>query len=407
MNYYLKFNQHPVEAKLKISGSKSETNRLLILQALFPDITIENPSDSDDSRILEKALSQDDEIVNINHCGTAMRFLTAYYAFIPGERILTGSQRMQNRPIKLLVDALKEMGAEIDYCGKEGFPPLQIKGRKVMKNEISVNAAISSQYISALLLIAPSLSKGVSMHLQGKILSQPYIDMTLGFLKELGVKTIVDKNTICVFPMNKIPRKTISIESDWSSASYFYSLVALAESADIRLSIFRKESLQGDRIIAEIYEQFGVKTSYEENSIRLQKVKIKSLPKKIEMDLSNYPDLAPTTAVTCLGLQIPSLLTGLDNLKFKETDRLKALKNELSKFGATVKIKDGNLHSIPASKLKPDILVETYQDHRMAMAFAPLALKTPLYIEDPGVVSKSFLNFWECLQKCSVDWRID
>lgn len=396
----LKAKSQNINAELKLPGSKSESNRLLILQAFFSNLKIGNCSDSNDSQVLKKALASNKKTIDIGHAGTAMRFLTAYFAIQKGEKILTGSERMQNRPIKILVNALRDLGAEINYQNKEGFPPILIKGQKIKKNTIELNADVSSQYISALLLIAPILPNGLNIKLRGEILSRPYIDMTLDLLKKLDIQTSFQDDVIKVFPKKSISEETISVESDWSAASYLFSLAALADSAEIRLSTFKKNSLQGDAVVAKIYEQFGVETVYETNTIWLKKCDNVLLPKKFEMDLTNYPDLAQTLAVTCLGLQISCKLTGLQSLKIKETDRLKALKTELSKFGAQVEIDADSLQLYPSKKFKSNVLVKTYNDHRMAMAFAPLALKIPLSIENPKVVSKSFPGFWEALEAC-------
>ncbi len=406
MYYALKCNQQNPKAHLKLPGSKSETNRLLILQALLSGLEIENLSDSDDSRLLKKALASErsgNPVIDIGHAGTAMRFLTAYFAFKPGKRKLTGSRRMQSRPIAPLVEALRNMGADIQYEKKEGYPPLLIQGGKAQAHQIEIKADISSQFISALLLIAPTLPKGLQIHLKGKILSRPYIEMTLQLLGQLGIKSTFLGNTLQVFPAEKVPSKTFFVESDWSAASYFYSLAALSTSADFTLQIFREKSLQGDIKTAQIYEQFGVTTHFEDAHIRVQKKKNATIPSAFKADLTPYPDLAQTIAVSCLGLQIPCMLTGLDNLRLKETDRLQALKNELLKFGAEVRIDANTLQLTPPSRLATAVQVNTYEDHRMAMSFAPLAIKTSLSIENPSVVSKSFPMFWQQLLKCGIE----
>lgn len=383
-----------IRSSINIPGSKSESNRLLILQALFPDLQIKNLSDSDDSRLLRNALDSTRTTVDIGHAGTAMRFLTAFYAFQNGEKTLTGSKRMQNRPIALLVDALTDLGADIRYQNKTGYPPLIIKGTTPRKNTVEIKAEVSSQYISALLLIAPGLPNGLRIHLKGRILSRPYINMTLNLLRQLGVKTNWEEKIIHVSPLHNASEKTITVESDWSGASYFYSFAALARSSKLTLSSFWDNSLQGDAKVARFYEQFGVYTQFKEGRIQLTKSGSSQIPENFEADLTDYPDLAQTLAVTCLGLKIPCYLRGLHNLKIKETDRLAALQNELSKFGAQVEIDDNSLKLLPPEELNGEITVETYQDHRMAMAFAPLMAKTSLFIKDPGVVTKSFPGFW-------------
>lgn len=399
----LKSKLNPIST-IQISGSKSETNRLLILQALYPEIMIENISDSDDSVVLQQALSSIQTQIDIGHAGTAMRFLTAFYAFHgKKEKILTGSQRMQNRPIEILVEALNSLGAEISYEKKHGFPPLKIRPQKPKKSQVDLSAEVSSQYISALLLVASKFSKGLKIQLKGEILSRPYIEMTLKLLEEIGIQTIFENNLIQVYPAEKILPKTIVVEPDWSSASYYYSLIALSEQAEIRLKNFKENSLQGDAQVAKIYAKLGVETTFLPEEIILKKKKDFSPPDFLKEDLKSHPDLAQTLAVTCVGLKIPFEITGLSTLKIKETDRLAALQNELSKFGATIQITKDSLQGQIRQELTSNILVKTYDDHRMAMAFAPLCLKVNLSIEHPEVVSKSYPSFWEDLKKCGVN----
>ncbi len=398
MKIQLSHSQKDLKGELQITGSKSESNRVLILQALNPGITLENLSNSDDSRVMQEALKRDSGTVDIHHAGTAMRFLTAYFAAKKGcEVILTGSNRMKERPVKLLVEALKELGADISYLEQEGFPPLKIIGKELRKSFVSVKANISSQYISALMLIAPSLPEGLEIQLDGTITSTPYINMTLELLHFLGIQGDFTGNEISIQPRKSLGAKVVKIESDWSSASYFYSLAAISETADLKLSNYRKTSLQGDSRIAEIYKQFGVVTRFEGNSIILEKRPCKK-PRRIIENLQNAPDIAQTIAVTCLALGIECELSGLHTLKIKETDRLVALKTEIEKLGARVKITKDSLQLFPVKELKMNISIATYNDHRMAMAFAPLALKVPLEIEDAGVVSKSYPGFWEDME---------
>ena len=383
----------------QVTGSKSEANRLLILQALFPQIEIENLSNSDDTEVLQKALNSSEEEIDINHAGTAMRFSTAYFSIQEGRKtILTGSKRMQERPIKLLVDALRSLGADIEYQKEEGYPPLLINGKKITRSNVSLAANVSSQYISALMLMAPSLENGLEIKLEGKVTSTPYILMTLSLLKNLGVTASFENNNIKIEPFQLQQPKKIVVESDWSSASYFYSLVALSDSAEITISNYKKESLQGDSSLVELYKSLGVNTTFSENSIQLKKEHSVKLPQVYKADLVSSPDLAQTIAVTCLGLGIGCELTGLHTLKIKETDRLVALHDEMSKFGARVDITNDSLKLYPCVNLKENVSVATYNDHRMAMAFAPLALKTTLRIEDAGVVSKSFPDFWQAMK---------
>jgi len=345
-----------------------------------------------------KALNSDNSTVDIHHAGTAMRFLTAYFATLEGKTtLLTGSKRMQERPIKILVDTLRELGADIVYDKEEGYPPLRITGKNLLKDEVRMKANVSSQYISALLLMATKLKNGLTLHLDGKITSVPYIKMTLLLLDQLGVETSFEGQVIQVKPYLDTVSKTFTVESDWSSASYFYSIVALSSvGTQINLNTYKKDSLQGDAVLQEIYAHLGVQTTFKGSKINLKKIN-SDLPKSLDLDLANAPDIAQTIVVTCLGLQIKCNLTGLHTLKIKETDRLEALKNEIYKFGTAIDITDDSLHLNNYKPLKSGAEIETYNDHRMAMAFAPLALKTSFSIKEAEVVSKSFPDFWDNL----------
>lgn len=382
-----------------ITGSKSESNRLLLLQALFPQLEIQNLSNSDDSQLMQKALNQSSNLVDIHHAGTAMRFLTAYYASKANNEVtLTGSKRMKERPIKILVDALKSLGCDISYIENEGFPPLKITGKKWTNNKVVLKANVSSQYISALLLTAAKSEKGLTLVLEGEITSVPYIKMTLNLLEQIGVDSSFEGNQIKVIPnVNSIADKTLVVESDWSSASYYFSIVALSElRTEITLSSYKEDSLQGDCILAKIYEQFGVSTVFKSNTITLKKVSESYQP--VKLDLINAPDIAQTIAVTALVLGVECHMVGLHTLKIKETDRLVALKTEIEKLGGEVQIDNKSLLLKPHAVLKSNISIATYNDHRMAMAFAPIALKVPVTIEDAMVVSKSYPTFWEDLK---------
>ena len=383
---------------LTITGSKSESNRLLLLKALFSSLEVQNISNSDDSQYMLKALSTESNTVDIHHAGTAMRFLTAYFATLEGSTILlTGSQRMQERPIKILVDALRDLGADIEYASQEGYPPLRITGKRLFKDEVRMKANVSSQYISALVLMATKLENGLKLHLEGKITSVPYINMTLSLLEQIGVETSFEGQTINVNPYLETDSKTLTVESDWSSASYFYSIIALSPpGTQVRLSTYKKDSLQGDAVLKDIYKQIGVETTFEGSKIILKKIN-KSLPISIDSDLANAPDIAQTIVVTCLGLQIQCRLTGLHTLKIKETDRLEALKSEIYKFGTDLNITSDSLFLLDPKPLVSGCIVETFNDHRMAMAFAPLVLLTSFSIKEAEVVSKSFPDFWENL----------
>ena len=383
--------------KLAITGSKSETNRLLLLQALYPNLSLENTSNSDDSEVMINALKSNSDTIDVHHAGTAMRFLTAFFAIQENRKvIITGSNRMKERPIKILVDALCQLGADISYLENEGYPPIKIKGKKLTQSKVTLAADVSSQYISALLLIAAKLENGLHLTLEGQITSVPYINMSLGLLQEVAIETTYINNVISVKPTASIATQRVIVESDWSSASYFYSIIALSDvGTQITLSNYKKNSLQGDSALSEIYKNFGVITDFQHNQIVLTKQTLN--PEPLTLDLNNTPDIAQTIAVTAFGLGMACHLTGLHTLKIKETDRLEALKIELSKLGANITVSNESL-KLEASKLiHSDIKIKTYQDHRMAMAFAPLALKVPIIIQDADVVSKSYPDFWSDL----------
>ncbi|WP_412983849.1 3-phosphoshikimate 1-carboxyvinyltransferase [Pontimicrobium sp. IMCC45349] len=386
---------------ISITGSKSESNRLLLLQALFPSLQIDNLSNSDDSQLMQKALVNKTKVVDIHHAGTAMRFLTAFFSIQNNLEVkLTGSSRMQERPIAILVDALKSLGADIQYVNNIGYPPISIKGKKLTKSKVTLKANVSSQYISALLLIAPKLENGIELNLEGKITSIPYINMTLSLLNQIGVETSFIGNVIKVKSMQGgLKINNLVVESDWSSVSYFYSIIALSSlDTQITISSYSKQSLQGDSVLVDIYKHFGVETVFKEHSITIIK-KAQANKDTLKLDLSNAPDIAQTIAVTCLGLKIPCELIGLHTLKIKETDRLVALKTEIEKFGTKVNITDASLSINKFEKLNSDVYVDTYHDHRMAMAFAPLALHKEFIINDANVVSKSYPDFWSDLAK--------
>ncbi|EAR11801.1 3-phosphoshikimate 1-carboxyvinyltransferase [Polaribacter irgensii 23-P] len=399
--------QQKINEEITISGSKSESNRLLILQNLFSEITIDNLSDSDDAVHMQHALSSNTETIDIGHAGTAMRFLTSYFAVKSGrEVVLTGSERMQNRPIEILVNALKDLGAEISYEEKVGYPPIRIKGKKVTKETVQINGNVSSQYISSLLLIAAKLEKGLEIELLGEITSIPYIQMTLSLLNQLGIEASFVGNKIKVLSKKIIKKQTVIVESDWSSASYFYSIVASSEiGTSIQLSAYKKESLQGDSCLAEIYTHFGVTTVFGQNFIILKKEQ-KSRLETLEIDLKNAPDIAQTIAVTCFAEGISCNLSGLHTLKIKETDRLEALKDELTKLGAVIEVTNKSLHLGRSFDMHANIAIKTYNDHRMAMAFAPLALKVPIKILNAEVVTKSYQKFWEDMQQVGIQIEV-
>ncbi len=396
--------KNSVNGTIQITGSKSETNRLLILQQFYSNLKIENISNSDDSKLMEKALASTSNEINIGHAGTAMRFLTSYFSVKENsEIVLTGSHRMKNRPIKILVDALRDLGADIEYIEKEGFPPLKILGKKLIKDSVEIEGNVSSQYISSLLLIAPTLKNGLQLKFKGEVTSVPYIKMTLQLLGELGIDYSWRKNIISIHPKPTIEEKTIVVESDWSSASYYYSLCALSPNSEITLSSYKKTSLQGDSVLSEIYKNLGVETTFEKNTITLKNTGKLNPSELIDLNLIGAPDIAQTIAVTCFGLGLECFLMGLHTLKIKETDRLVALKTEIEKLGGKVEITNETLQLKVSTKINENIAIATYDDHRMAMAFAPLALKVPLQIEDPNVVSKSYPTFWKDFKQLTIN----
>lgn len=398
---FLKKYDGTVNDSFQITGSKSESNRLLILQALYPSIEISNLSNSDDTNLMLNALNSSEKEINIGHAGTTMRFLTSYFAVKPNsDVILTGSERMQQRPIKILVDALRSLGANIEYLKNDGYPPLKITGTTLTANKVKIDGSVSSQYISSLLLIAPTLPEGLTIEFEGKITSIPYIQMTLSLLNDLGVTTNFEGQYITVKPTKEIKNTEFTVESDWSSASYSYGLVALTENGKLDISSYKQNSLQGDSVLQEIYKEFGVKTTFNGHTISLEKTENFTLPKRVEFDLVKAPDIAQTIAVTAFALGIECHMTGLHTLKIKETDRIVALDNELSKLGATIETSDETL-TVKAfnGTINSDVHIATYNDHRMAMAFAPLLLKTNINIDDAGVVSKSYPTFWDDFER--------
>ena len=387
--------------EIRITGSKSESNRLLILQKLFGNIEIKNISNSQDTRLLQKALNSDEKTIDIHHAGTAMRFLTSFFAVQEdAEKILTGSERMKQRPIKPLVEALRELGADIEYLEKEGFPPLKIKGKKLEKNFVEIPADISSQFITSLILVGGKLENGLTIKLLGEITSRPYIEMTLKLLSEISGKSIILKDKTIQIPSIKTQKTAFTVESDWSSASYFYSFSAL-DRQKITLKNFNKNSLQGDSRITKIYSQFfGIDTFFNENQQEITLIPKSnfSLPLSIQLNMNDSPDIAQTVCVTAAALKIPFEISGLATLKIKETDRLSALQNELKKIGCETEITDNSIKSVLYTNPKKNISIATYGDHRMAMAFAPYSLIQEIEIQNPEVVEKSFPDFWEFIK---------
>tara|TARA_B100001059_G_scaffold106189_1_gene105900 strand:- start:38 stop:1261 length:1224 start_codon:yes stop_codon:yes gene_type:complete len=397
--YLISKKERSLKGEIKISGSKSESNRLLILRAYSSFFKIINLSDSDDTKTMLSALKSEDENIDISHAGTAMRFLTSYYSsIINSSKILTGSARMKQRPISILVDALNKLGADIEYIENEGYPPIKLRGKLITNNTVSLPANVSSQYISSLMMLGISLKDGLKINLSTKMISLPYIKMTKILIERLGGKVVIQSNNIIIQPFLSQDISDQTVESDWSSVSYFYSLVALSNYSEITISTFFKKSIQGDSRIENIYRQFGVETSFRDNKIYLKKNNVK-LPDTISINLEDNPDLAQTIIVTCLGLGIDCHLEGLQTLKIKETDRLLALKNEIKKFDVDfIEVSDQSITLRNTSKLKSGVTVDTYNDHRMAMSFAPLSLINPIIINNPEVVSKSYSNFWNDLK---------
>ena len=392
---------------IQIYGSKSISNRLLIINHLFNEIKITNHSTSQDTELLKKVLEENSEIVDIHHAGTAMRFLTSYFAIQPNKTvILTGSERMKQRPIKPLVTALTDLGADIEYLENEGYPPLKILGKKIEKSFVKIPANISSQFITSLLLVGAKLENGLKIELVGEITSRPYLELTLTILNEVGIKTHFNGNIIEVFPFDESTAsiKSYEVESDWSSASYFYSLAAIGRK-NINLKSFKTKALQGDAVLRDIYKDFfGIETITDdsENLISLKPIQDFKFPKEVSLNMNDCPDIAQTVCVTAVALEIPFHITGLSTLKVKETDRLEALKNELSKLGCETEISGDSIRSLSFSKPNENISIATYNDHRMAMSFAPFCLIKELNIENPEVVEKSYPEFWEDFSKVVV-----
>lgn len=396
-----------INATITLPSSKSICNRALIMHALSgASDSIKNLSDCDDTRVMLQALQNMPEVIDIQAAGTAMRFLTAFLSVTKGEHILTGTERMKQRPIRILVDALRMLGADITYLEQEGFPPLRIKGSSLNQHEVSLPGNVSSQYISALLLIGPMLPNGLHLTLTGDIVSRPYINLTLKLMNEFGAN--VSWTTNNELQVNAQPYRSIpfSVESDWSAASYWYEIVALSERATVILPALHEDSFQGDAKVAELFANLGVKTRYvisEDNGLKVRNVILERSERtlqKMEYDFVNQPDLAQTFVVTCALLNIPFRFSGLQSLKIKETDRIAALIKELHKLGYILTETNGSILSWDGERCKADIqpAIDTYEDHRMAMAFAPAILRIKeLQINNPQVVSKSYPRYWEDL----------
>jgi len=415
MVYSVSKSDKKIQGEITLDGSKSISNRALTIRALIgQDFSIKKISTSKDTRTLEKLLAEfaaqnDGETVELNtgHAGTTFRFLTGFLAAQNGTQILTGSERMLQRPIGILVDALRKLGAKIEYLKNEGYPPLRISSPQsdFSNNKISIPADTSSQYISSLLMLAPTLPNGLELTLEGKIVSIPYIQMTLKLMEEFGIQNSWKSNVIKIEPQ-KYQGKDFTIEADWSAASYYFSLAILADEVDLQLNGLFEKSTQGDAAIVKMAEQFGVETTFNANGIHLKKSGKLSVP-MFEYDFLECPDIAQTLAVICGGLGTMGLFTGLDTLSIKETDRIAALQNELQKVQVFFsklppkfsKKSDKTFYMTEGKAVVDNPTFATYEDHRMAMAFAPLALFGKIKIENPMVVEKSYPKFWEDFEK--------
>ncbi|MDR3269296.1 MAG: 3-phosphoshikimate 1-carboxyvinyltransferase [Tannerella sp.] len=390
-----------LQASILLPASKSISNRILILNALSPHPqAIRNLSDCDDTEVMSYALRAGRPDVNIKAAGTAMRFLTAYLAGKAGQWTITGTERMKNRPVKILAEALNALGAQVEYMEKEGFPPLRIRGHALPGGEISLDGSVSSQYISALLMVAPAMTNGLRLHLTGDLVSESYLRLTVGLMKQFGITVFENGQTFTV-PPQSYAATPFTVESDWSAASYWYEMTALSERAEIRLAGLFPDSLQGDAAIVPLFETLGVETLFTSSGVVLKR-KARVPCERLTLDLVNIPDMAQTLAVTCVWLGIPFCFDGLQSLKIKETDRLAALRTELGRFGYRLTERDGRRLEWNGERCDAESspTVKTYEDHRMAMAFAPLAMVRPegVRIADAGVVSKSYPHFWSDLE---------
>lgn len=390
-----------IHTTIQLPSSKSISNRALIINALGNGTHHpENLSDCDDTRVMIRALNDDKETIDIMAAGTAMRFLTAYLSVTPGTRIITGTERMQQRPIQVLVNALRELGADIEYVANDGFPPLRITGRELRKDTISLPGNVSSQYISALLMVAPVLTNGLTIRLTGDIISRPYINLTLQLMNDFGVRAEwTDDHRLKVEPQ-AYHSTPFYVESDWSAASYWYQIVALSKEAEVTLPGLFKDSYQGDSQVAGIFRSLGVETIYKDKAVILKK-NGKSV-ERLDYNFINQPDLAQTFVVTCALLNIPFRFSGLQSLKIKETDRMAALITEMRKLGYILHETDGSVLSWEGERCTTEEhpAIDTYEDHRMAMAFAPTCLALPeILINNPQVVSKSYPRYWEDLRQ--------
>ena len=391
----------PIHTSLNIGGSKSISNRVLLIRALSGhNFNIENLSNSDDSKTMDKLLkSQDVNTFDCHHAGTTFRFLTAFLALRQGEQILTGSSRMKQRPIGPLVDALRAIGAQIEYEENEGYPPLKIGSfKKQSTHKITIKADISSQFISALCMVAPTLEQGLEISFKGDLVSKPYLDMTLSIMSTFGITSSFESGKISIPPQSYIGKDYL-VESDWSSASYHFANASLLPGSEIILNHYFPNSLQGDSAIVDMTKAFGLETEFEGSQLIIKS--IESQNKHYAYNYIKQPDIAQTIAVMGAGKNMTLAFSGLKTLRIKETDRIAALQNELSKVGITLKESNNTNYEFEQEGIikMQNPVFKTYQDHRMAMAFAPLAILGPIEIENPEVVSKSYPDFWEHLEQ--------
>ncbi|MDR1601814.1 MAG: 3-phosphoshikimate 1-carboxyvinyltransferase [Tannerella sp.] len=402
MTYHIKAPVGAMQSAVRLPASKSISNRILILNALSEHpCEILNLSDCDDTGAMLRALQSGEPHVDVGAAGTAMRFLTAYLSGKRGQWTLTGTERMKNRPIRILVDALRTLGAIIEYAEKEGFPPLRIEGRRLQGGEVWLDGGVSSQYISALLMVAPLMSDGLKLHLTGNLISKPYLRLTVRLMRCFGATVFEEGQTFTVSPQRYAP-VPFTVEADWSAASYWYEIAALSERAEIELNGLSADSLQGDAAIAPLFDRLGVETVYTPKGVLLRRIQRAQLQETV-CDFTDIPDMAQTFAVTCATLGIPFSFSGLQSLKIKETDRLTALCTELRKFGYRVEERDGSILTWDGSRGEAESapVVATYEDHRMAMAFAPMAMcfADGIRMTDIEVVSKSYPGFWDDLRQ--------
>jgi 3-phosphoshikimate 1-carboxyvinyltransferase len=404
MNYIVNFFDKKIKGTIILPASKSISNRLLIMKALSDKgFTIENLSDSDDTQVMRKAFQTNGNIIDIGHAGTSMRFLTAYYAATAQRKVITGSERMKNRPIRELVEGLNQLGAGITYIEKDGYPPIQTSGKPLLGNMININGSISSQFITALLLIAPVLPQGLTINITGRLISSSYVKLTLQLMQSFGVNARWEENTISILPRQYIGTNC-KVEADWSGASYWYEIAALSDSANITLNGLTANSFQGDAALVSLFEKLGVQSDFAENGVQL--VKEPCNLKFFEFDFINNPDLVQTFVVTLCLMDIPFRISGANTLRVKETDRIEALQNEMAKLGFKINETAPGILEWDGNYGQPErsIVIDTYKDHRMALAFAPAALKLKnITINDAMVITKSYPRFWDDLSSVGFD----